>query len=97
MKLKKFLNIRDGEFIDLKNIIENNTKDQESKIKISIGTNNLDEIFQGGLTSSNIYLIFGASNTGKTQFCHQMCVQSITNDKIVYYLDTENTFRAERI
>jgi len=97
MKFKNFLNTREGELIDLKNIIENSSKVKEGKIKMPTGTDNLDDIFQGGLSSGNIYLIFGASNTGKTQFCHQMCIQSIINEKIVYYLDTENTFRAERI
>ncbi len=97
MKLKNFINIQDGELIDLKDNIEKSIKVQEKKTKIPIGIDNLDYIFQGGLTFSDIYLIFGASNTGKTQFCHQMCVQSIMNGKIVYYLDTENTFRAERI
>ncbi|MFW9972009.1 MAG: hypothetical protein ACFFDF_17600, partial [Candidatus Odinarchaeota archaeon] len=55
------------------------------------------------------YLIFGAHKTGKTQLCHQLCVQAYIqyskffknyNQKkshFIFYFDTENTFRPERI
>ncbi len=94
---KDFLNLKKKHIIDLKSLLDAYSKNKEKIMKLSSGSGNLDEILGGGLHTGNIYLIFGASKTGKTQFCHQMCVQSIKNKKAVYYLDLENTFRAERI
>ncbi len=42
-------------------------------------------------------MIFGANKTGKTQICHQLSVQAFKNASKVVYLDTENTFRPERV
>jgi len=47
--------------------------------------------------SGRSYVIFGANKTGKTQICHQLSVQAFENSFKVVYLDTENTFRPERV
>jgi len=79
------------------------------KILISTGSKNFDEVLGGGFSLGKKYLIFGANSTGKTQLIHQLCIlvyqqllehthKKIThNQKLIYYIDTENTFRPERI
>jgi len=76
------------------------------KIILPSGSKNFDHILGGGFSLGKIYLIFGSNKTGKTQLCHQLCVQAyeyfkkfnIENPKgSIFYFDTENTFRPERI
>ena len=73
---------------------------------LNSGSNNIDSILDGGFFPGKIYLIFGEFNTGKTQLCHQLAtniffkeISSISNSipSLTLYLDTENTFRPERI
>ena len=67
---------------------------------IKTGSQELDELFGGnGIETKAITQFYGKSATGKTQLCHTLCVtiqQLQTNYKTVY-LDTESTFRSERI
>jgi len=58
------------------------------------GVNN---VIGGGFQSKKAYIVFGANKTGKTQLCHQLSVLSFRKFKKLIYLDTENTFRPERI
>ncbi len=73
---------------------------------LSSGSKNIDSILDGGFFPGKIYLVFGEFNTGKTQLCHQLATniffdkQGINPNNIqslTLYLDTENTFRPERI
>jgi DNA repair protein RadA len=82
---------------------------QKHKQVLNTGSKNFDDILGGGFQSLTKYLIFGANKTGKTQLCHQLCVQAYNqfsrifeNNKkkkqeFIFYFDTENTFRPERI
>ncbi|MHA2121608.1 MAG: AAA family ATPase, partial [Promethearchaeota archaeon] len=84
-------------------------KIQDSKsdqIVLPLTSKNFNEVLGGGFISGKSYLIFGPNKTGKTQLCHQLCVnafdhlyrtQNVKNKKIIFYLDTENTFRPERL
>lgn len=82
-------------------------KNREINPLLPLGLDNFDKPdLSGGFCSSQKYIIFGANKTGKTQLCYQICIQAfklfskgidISNTKFVYYLDTENTFRPERI
>jgi len=70
--------------------------------RISTGSKNLDELLDGGIETRAITELYGEYGTGKTQICHTLCVtvqQSKVEDNIsrALYIDTENTFRPERI
>ncbi|UCC20382.1 MAG: hypothetical protein JSV62_03580, partial [Promethearchaeota archaeon] len=76
---------------------------------LKTGAKNFDETLGGGFYNRKKYLIFGANKTGKTQLCHQLCVQAyiqfsniikkhgIMKNQFIFYFDTENTFRPERL
>jgi len=71
--------------------------------KISTGTNSLDLLFDGGIETQAMTEVYGEFGSGKTQFCHTMCVNVQKSKEEggleggVLYIDTENTFRPERI
>ena len=64
---------------------------------ISTGLQKLDEILSGGIPSSVITDIYGASGTGKTQLLLQICINAAKKGKNVLFLDTTGGFRPERI
>jgi DNA repair protein RadA len=71
---------------------------------ITTGSSNLNELLGGiGFESQAIIELFGEFGSGKTQIVHQMCVNvQLEKEKggleaHVIYIDTENTFRPERI
>ena len=75
---------------------------RKSEYRISTGSENLDELLDGGIETRAITELYGEYGTGKTQICHTLCVtvqQSKDEDNIsrALYIDTENTFRPERI
>jgi DNA repair protein RadA len=71
--------------------------------RISTGTNALDTLFDGGIETQAVTEVYGEFGSGKTQFCHTMCVNVQKSreegglDGGVLYIDTEGTFRPERI
>ena len=71
--------------------------------KITTGTECLDLLLDGGLETQALTEVYGEFGSGKTQFCHTMCVtvqkpkEEGGLDGTVLYIDTENTFRPERI
>jgi DNA repair protein RadA len=71
--------------------------------RISTGTNALDTLFDGGIETQAVTEVYGEFGSGKTQFCHTMCVNTQKPkeegglDGGVLYIDTEGTFRPERI
>ena len=71
--------------------------------KISTNTECLDILFDGGIETQALTEVYGEFGCGKTQFCHTMCVNVQKSkeegglDGRVLYIDTENTFRPERI
>jgi len=67
--------------------------------KISTGSKNLDKLFGGGIQSGAITECFGQYGSGKTQIGHMLCVQTqqMDPDAGVFFIDTENTFRPNRI
>jgi len=71
--------------------------------RISTGSNELNKLLGGGLESMAITEVFGEFRTGKTQLSHTLCVTTqlpgeggFTGGKIIY-IDTENTFRPDRL
>ena len=71
--------------------------------KISSGSKTFDELLGGGFESQAIVELFGEYGSGKTQIAHQLCVivqlpkEKGGLDGHAFYIDTENTFRPERI
>lgn len=71
--------------------------------KISTGSKALDDLLGGGIETKTITEFFGEYGTGKTQVCHQLSVNvqlPIEKGGLLggaVYIDTEGTFRWERI
>ena len=78
-------------------------KHRQSIGKITTGTNCLDTLFDGGIETQALTEVYGEFGCGKTQFAHTMSVMvQKTKEEgglegSVLYIDTENTFRPERI
>ena len=71
--------------------------------RITTGSRRLDELLGGGVETRTITEFYGEYGTGKTQICHQLSVnvqlpreKGGLNGKALY-IDTEGTFRWERI
>jgi len=74
-------------------------KKRELVIKISTGSKNFDTLMAGGFESAAITECYGEFGSGKTQIGHILAIncQKQYPGSVVVYLDTENTFRPERI
>ena len=78
-------------------------KTRQSIGKITTGTNCLDTLFDGGIETRALTEVYGEFGCGKTQFAHTMSVMVQKNKEEggleggVLYIDTEGTFRPERI
>ena len=109
MMINQILGIDKHQVIKLQNIHDTLEINRNKLYILASGAKNFDDTIGGGFYKGNKYLIFGANKTGKTQLCHQLCVQAfiqfskivnnskIKNKQFVFYFDTENTFRPERI
>jgi DNA repair protein RadA len=71
---------------------------------LSTGSINLDQLLDHeGLQSGSLTLFYGKFRTGKSQIAHQCCVNTYTQFrenlpyKVALFIDTEGTFRPERI
>jgi DNA repair protein RadA len=84
-------------FIEKEKILSAIEKLDSDKHQISTNSKNVNKVLGGGFLSRKTYVIFGANKTGKTQLCHQLAVQAFSQSQKLVYLDTENTFRPERI
>ena len=71
--------------------------------KLMTGSKSLDELMGGGLETMTITEFYGEFGTGKSQICHQLCINvQLPRGKgglggNALYIDTENSFRPERI
>jgi len=71
--------------------------------RITTGSQELDDLFGGGIETGCVVEFFGEFRTGKTQIAHQLCVNvqlpkedgGLNGNAL--YIDTEGTFRPERI
>jgi len=78
-------------------------KMRRSVSRLTTGSKALDELLGGGLETQTITEFYGEYGSGKSQFCHQLCVNvQLPPEKGglgggALYVDTENTFRTERI
>ncbi|MFO7966921.1 MAG: DNA repair and recombination protein RadA [Archaeoglobaceae archaeon] len=71
--------------------------------KIDTGSAELNKLLGGGVETQSITELFGEFGSGKTQICHQLAVNVQLPEEdgglngSVVVIDTENTFRPERI
>ncbi len=74
-------------------------KKRQNLFKISTGSKNLDKLLGGGFETGAIVECYGEFGSGKTQIAHSLVVQCMKQDPTatVVFIDTENTFRPERI
>eukprot|EP00010_Vexillifera_abyssalis_P002471 CAMPEP_0201549758 /NCGR_PEP_ID=MMETSP0173_2-20130828/6210_1 /ASSEMBLY_ACC=CAM_ASM_000268 /TAXON_ID=218659 /ORGANISM="Vexillifera sp., Strain DIVA3 564/2" /LENGTH=339 /DNA_ID=CAMNT_0047959549 /DNA_START=25 /DNA_END=1044 /DNA_ORIENTATION=- len=76
---------------------------RDEVIQVTTGSKELDKLLGGGIETGSITEIFGEFRTGKTQICHQLCVtcqlpfESGGGEGKALYIDTEGTFRPERL
>ena len=74
-------------------------KRRELVLKLSTGSKSFDALMGGGFETSAITECFGEYGSGKTQIGHILAVnvQKQFPGSVAVYIDTENTFRPERI
>lgn len=78
-------------------------KQRESVTRLTTGSKALDALLGGGIESQAILELIGEFAVGKTQICHTTCVtvqlpaERNGLDGKALYIDTEGTFRPERI
>jgi DNA repair protein RadA len=72
---------------------------REQVVKIITGSKAFDAMMAGGFETGAITECFGQYGSGKTQIGHVLAVncQIEEPDAVAVYIDTENTFRPERI
>ena len=71
--------------------------------KLTSGCSSLDTLLNGGIETQSLTEFYGEFGSGKSQLCHQLCVtvqlgeaQGGLNGSVLY-IDTEATFRPERV
>ncbi|ERN01492.1 hypothetical protein AMTR_s00002p00270090 [Amborella trichopoda] len=76
---------------------------RKAVVRITTGSQALDELLGGGIETLSITEAFGEFRSGKTQLAHTLCVSTQLpttmhggNGKVAY-IDTEGTFRPDRI
>jgi DNA repair protein RadA len=78
-------------------------KMRKSVLRLTSGNKGLDRLLAGGLETQTITEFYGEYGSGKSQMCHQLCVNvQLPPERgglngSALYVDTENTFRLERI
>jgi len=78
-------------------------KMRQTVLRLTTGSKALDELLGGGLETQTITEFYGEYGSGKSQVCHQLCVNVQLPPERgglnggALYIDTENTFRTERI
>lgn len=74
-------------------------KKRENVVRLKTGSDNFDNLLGGGFETGAISECFGAYGSAKTQIAHVLAVKCQKEDPeaVAVYIDTENTFRPERI
>jgi DNA repair protein RadA len=78
-------------------------KMRKDVLRLSSGSKALNNLINGGLETQTITEFYGEFGSGKSQFCHQLCVNVQLPPEQgglgggALYVDTENTFHLERI
>lgn len=78
-------------------------KMRQNVLQLTTGSKMFDELLDGGIETQSITEFYGEFGSGKSQLCHQLCVNVTLPPERgglgggALYVDTENTFRTERI
>merc|ERR1711990_1147526 len=76
---------------------------RQDVVRITTGSSNLDKLLEGGIETGSITELFGEFRTGKSQLCMtlavtcQMPIDMGGGEGKCMYIDTEGTFRPERL
>ena len=76
---------------------------RKNLVKCTTGSSRLDSFLKGGIETQAVTEVAGEYGSGKTQLCYTLCVTANMPLKKgglsgnVMFIDTENTFRPERI
>jgi DNA repair protein RadA len=98
-KLLRESNVLEKEFVTADAALEK----RKSMLRCSSGSTALDELLLGGVETQAVTEFYGEFGSGKSQICHTLCAtarQPIAAgglDGGVIYIDTEGTFRPERV
>src|SRR5919109_2051391 len=98
-KLLRDSNVLEKEFITADAALEK----RRSMLRCSTGSAALDDLLLGGVETQAVTEFYGEFGSGKSQICHTLCamarqpVESGGLDGNTIYIDTEGTFRPERI
>lgn len=89
----------EGQFVTADKIL-----DKRGDVRwITTGSREIDNLFGGGIETQAVTEVFGEFGSGKTQLAHQLTVNVQLEsengglDGKAIYIDTENTFRPQRI
>lgn len=92
-------NLLDKEFVTADVALEK----RKSMLRCTTGSKALDKLLLGGIETQAVTEFYGEFGSGKSQICHTLCVtasQPVENGGFgsgSIYIDTEGTFRPERI
>ena len=98
-KLLRDSKVLEKEFVTADTVLEK----RRSMLRCSTGSTALDELLLGGIETQAVTEFYGEFGSGKSQICHTLCavakqpVESGGLDSSTIYIDTEGTFRPERI
>ncbi|MGB8936344.1 MAG: DNA repair and recombination protein RadA [Candidatus Nitrosopolaris sp.] len=91
--------IMEKEFLTADLVLEK----RKSMLRCSTGSRALDELLLGGIELQAVTEFYGEFGSGKSEICHTLCamarqpIESGGLDSGVIYIDTEGTFRPERL
>jgi DNA repair protein RadA len=98
-KLLRESNVLEKEFVTADFVLEK----RKSMLRCSTGSKFLDELLLGGVETQAVTEFYGEFGSGKSQICHTLCATATRSikekglDGNVIYIDTEGTFRPERL
>jgi DNA repair protein RadA len=98
-KLLRETKVLEKEFVTADFVLEK----RKSMLRCSTGSKSLDELLLGGIDTQAVTEFYGEFSSGKSQICHTLCAMAKQSAKEggldggVIYIDTEGTFRPERL
>jgi DNA repair protein RadA len=98
-KLIRDSRILEKEFLTADLVLEK----RKSMLRCSTGSRALDALLLGGIDTQAVTEFYGEFGSGKSEICHTLCamarqpIESGRLDSGVIYIDTEGTFRPERL
>ena len=98
-RLLRESNVLEKEFVTADFVLEK----RKSMLRCSTGSKSLDELLLGGIETQAVTEFYGEFGSGKSQICHTLCAMASRPlsekglDGSVIYIDTEGTFRPERL